>query len=125
MLWDSFVVNICQVEMWHDEQHRVEERMRSLFVGSDANADGNLDFEEFIAMIKHIKTNRPRREMLKMFAVLLPYTCVPPLWPFLAQLSFCPSFHCTASLALSIMSLQTQACTCYLSRRLRFCRSSR
>ena len=39
--------------MWHDEQHRVEERMRSLFVGADANADGNLDFEEFTEMIVH------------------------------------------------------------------------
>ncbi len=47
-----------------------------LFVGSDANADGNLDFEEFVAMIKHIKTNRPRRELLRMFSELTLHRCV-------------------------------------------------
>jgi hypothetical protein len=36
-------------------------------VGADANADGNLDFDEFVNMIKHVRTNRPRREMLKMY----------------------------------------------------------
>jgi hypothetical protein len=44
--------------------------MMSLFVGADSNADGNLDFEEFITMIKVIKVGRPRRESLKMFAEL-------------------------------------------------------
>ena len=63
---DSFLLFL--VDFWHDEQHRVEERMRSLFVGADANADGNLDFEEFVTMVKKIKANQPRREMLKMFA---------------------------------------------------------
>jgi len=139
---DSFL--LFMLEMWDDEQHRIEERMRSvftvsrgqhtyrggkrarereglldsksmflsiahrfarsslilnvlrwvrarmrcwlrlfvlcpgkqLFVGSDANADGNLDFEEFVAMIKHIKTNRPRRELLKMFSELTLHRCV-------------------------------------------------
>ena len=63
---DSFLLFL--VDFWHDEQHRVEERMRSLFVGADANADGNLDFEKFVTMVKKIKANQPRREMLKMFA---------------------------------------------------------
>ena len=36
-------------------------------VGADANADGNLDFDEFVSMVKHVRTNRPRREMLKMY----------------------------------------------------------
>jgi len=47
-----------------------------LFVGSDANADGNLDFEEFVAMVKHIKTNRPRRELLRMFSELTLHRCL-------------------------------------------------
>ena len=46
---DSFLLFL--VDFWHDEQHRVEERMRSLFVGADANADGNLDFEEFVKAV--------------------------------------------------------------------------
>ena len=47
-----------------------------LFVGSDANADGNLDFEEVVTMVKKIRTNRPRRELLRMFAELTLHRCV-------------------------------------------------
>ena len=106
---DSFL--LFMVDMWRDEQQRVEvcssiclchddepanycgcnshiggsrvkthtqtcetrsqERMRSLFVGADANADGNLDFDEFMQMVNNVKTDRPRRELLKMFSVCI------------------------------------------------------
>ena len=56
------MTNRCAHTRKHNRAH--------LAVGADANADGNLDFDEFVSMVKHVRTNRPRREMLKMYACL-------------------------------------------------------
>eukprot|EP00283_Hemiselmis_rufescens_P002109 CAMPEP_0173469810 /NCGR_PEP_ID=MMETSP1357-20121228/77554_1 /TAXON_ID=77926 /ORGANISM="Hemiselmis rufescens, Strain PCC563" /LENGTH=413 /DNA_ID=CAMNT_0014438063 /DNA_START=87 /DNA_END=1328 /DNA_ORIENTATION=- len=63
---DSLLLFI--VEQWREEAGRAEERLRALFVASDADGDGNLDYNEFIEMIHHVSTSKGHRECLRMYA---------------------------------------------------------
>lgn len=63
---DSLLLFI--VEQWRDEAARSEERLRALFVASDADGDGNLDYDEFSEMIQHVNTHKGQRECLRMYA---------------------------------------------------------
>ena len=63
---DSLLLFI--VEQWRDESSRAEERLRALFVASDSDGDGNLDYDEFTEMIQHVNTNKGQRECLRMYA---------------------------------------------------------
>jgi len=62
---DSFLFFL--VDMWREEQARSEERLRALFVASDADGNGNLDFQEFHDMVKHINSTKTHRELLRMY----------------------------------------------------------
>jgi len=63
---DSLLLFI--IEQWRDESGRAEERLRALFVASDTDGDGNLDYGEFTSMINHISTGKGHRECLRMYA---------------------------------------------------------
>jgi len=54
--------------MWKEEQGRSEERLRALFVASDSDGNGNLDFHEFHGMVKRINSNKTHRELLRMYS---------------------------------------------------------
>ena len=59
---------MCLVEQWKEESGRAEERLRALFVASDVDGDGNLDFNEFTSIINHLRGGKGHREMLRMYA---------------------------------------------------------
>uniref|UniRef100_A0A6U6B6K6 EF-hand domain-containing protein n=1 Tax=Guillardia theta TaxID=55529 RepID=A0A6U6B6K6_GUITH len=63
---DHFLLFI--IEEWKQEVERSEERLRALFVASDADGDGNLDFEEFAGMVARIQSNKEHRELLRMYS---------------------------------------------------------
>jgi len=55
------------VEQWKEEAGRAEERLRALFVASDSDGDGNLDFGEFTGMVSHVAGSKRQRELLRMY----------------------------------------------------------
>ena len=59
---------LCIVDQWKEESGRAEERLRALFVASDTDGDGNLDFAEFSAIVNHLRGGKGHREMLRMYA---------------------------------------------------------
>lgn len=59
---------LCIVEQWREESGRAEERLRALFVASDLDGDGNLDFNEFTSIINNLRGGKGHREMLRMYA---------------------------------------------------------
>ena len=63
---DAFLMAI--VDQWKEESGRAEERLRALFVASDLDGDGNLDFSEFTSIINNLRGGKGHREMLRMYA---------------------------------------------------------
>jgi hypothetical protein len=50
------------------ENQRSEERLRALFVASDSDGDGNLDYDEFLSMIQHTQTDKSHSALVRMYS---------------------------------------------------------
>ncbi len=50
------------------ENQRSEERLRALFVASDSDGDGNLDYDEFLSMIQHTQTDKSHSSLVRMYS---------------------------------------------------------
>jgi hypothetical protein len=50
------------------ETQRSEERLRALFVASDSDGDGNLDYDEFLSMIQHTQTDKSHSSLVRMYS---------------------------------------------------------
>jgi len=50
------------------ENQRSEERLRALFVASDSDGDGNLDYDEFLSMIQHTQTDKTHAALVRMYS---------------------------------------------------------
>lgn len=50
------------------ETQRSEERLRALFVASDSDGDGNLDYDEFLSMIQHTQTDKSHSALVRMYS---------------------------------------------------------